>query len=324
MSSIAALDDASRALVDASQDERVLRVILGPTAAGKSRIALDLAAARGLGIVSADSRQVYRGFDIGTAKPTAAEQALVPHRGIDVLDPVERYSAHAWAADAERWSEQLRAGGAAPVVVGGTGFYVRALVSPLAAMPLLDADRRAALEAWLDSLDAETLARWCTRLDPIRGGTGRTQQLRAVETALLSGRRISDAHAASPAPSRPVRYLVVDPGAVLAGRIEARVHRMVAEGWLEEVRALMEQVPPDAPAWNASGYETLRQCVLGVVTQREAVERVVIETRQYAKRQRTWCRHQLHGGAVTRLNPDEGGALERALRWWDGNDGDAA
>lgn len=318
------MGDASRSFGDDKPDQRVLRVIMGPTAAGKSRIALALARERGLGIVSADSRQVYRGFDIGTAKPTGAEQVLVPHRGIDVLDPGERYSAHAWAADADRWSAELRAGGAEPVVVGGTGFYVRALVSPLAATPLLDAGRRAALEEWLDSLDAATLARWCARLDPLRSGTGRTQQLRAVETALLSGRRISEAHAAPPVASRPVRYLVVDPGPVLAARVEARVHQMVADGWLEEVGALMERVPADAPAWNASGYETLRQCVLGVVNQREAVERVVIETRQYAKRQRTWCRHQLHGGAVTQLNPDEGGALERALRWWDGNDGDAA
>lgn len=307
----------------------MLRVIIGPTAAGKSRLAMRLAGERPAGIISADSRQVYRGFDIGTGKPTAEEQAAVPHRGIDVLDPQQRYSAHAWAHDALRWSAELEQEGHQALIVGGTGFYVRALVAPLDPVPELDPLRRPALEAWLERLDASELHRWCLQLDAARAHLGRVQQLRAVETAVLSGRRLSDALTGEAAPSdagtssglRPVRYLVVDPGAVLADRIAQRVHGMIEAGWFEEVRRLMASVPADAPAWKASGYEMLRQCASGEIAERDAVERVVIETRQYAKRQRTWYRHQLHGGTVTTIDPDRPDALERALEWWDGHRG---
>jgi tRNA dimethylallyltransferase len=298
-----------------------LRVIMGPTAAGKSGIAMALAAARDLAIISADSRQVYRDFDIGTAKPTAPDRAAVPHFGIDVLSPLDRYSAHAWAADAAHWMASAREGGQDAVIVGGTGFYIRALVSPLDAAPALDIARRDALARWLALLDGEALRDWCTRLDPPRAGLGRTQQLRAVETALLTGRRLSDTfrQAAEP-PVRDVRYLVVDPGPVLATRIAARVDAMLAAGWIDEVERLSAALPADAPAWKASGYEVLRSLVRGEISQRDAVARVVVETRQYAKRQRTWCRHQLAGGTVTHLNPDTDDALERALAWWDGRD----
>jgi tRNA dimethylallyltransferase len=298
-----------------------LRVIMGPTAAGKSGIAMSLAGARDLAIISADSRQVYRDFDIGTAKPTARDRAVVRHFGIDVLSPLERYSAHAWAADVPGWMASAREGGQDAVVVGGTGFYIRALVSPLDATPALDMSRRQALARWLALLDGDALRAWCSRLDPARAGLGRTQQLRAVETALLTGRRLSDAfrEAAEP-PVRDVRYLVVDPGPVLATRIAARVDAMLAAGWVEEVERLSAALPAEAPAWKASGYEVLRSLVRGEISQRDAVARVVVETRQYAKRQRTWCRHQLAGGAVTQLNPDTDDALDRALAWWDGRD----
>ena len=314
MSSIADSDAADRA-------DTMIRVVIGPTAAGKSRIALALAEARSLGIVSADSRQVYRAFDIGTAKPSAAERARVPHAGIDVLDPMPRYSAHAWAAHADGWCEDFVATGRHPVVVGGTGFYIRALVSPLDVVPALDTAARTELGRWLEQLDAATLARWVARLDPDRLRYGRTQHLRAVETALLSGTRLGDALRAPSASARPVRYLVVDPGAPLAERIARRVHAMVANGWLDEVERLVSTVPDDAPAWNASGYETFRHCVTGHLQQRDAVERVIIETRQYAKRQRTWCRHQLPAECVTQLNPDQGDAIERAIDWWDSGSG---
>ncbi len=302
----------------------MLRVVIGPTAAGKSRVAMAIAEARSLAIVSADSRQVYRGFDVGTAKPSIIERERVPHAGIDILDPTERYSAHAWAADALRWCDDFVAAGRPPLVVGGTGFYIRALVSPLDTVPALDPGARQALGLWLEGLDAESLARWVARLDPDRLPYGRSQHLRAVETALLSGTRLGDALRAPSASPRPVRYLVIDPGPVLAERIAGRVHAMIAAGWLEEVERLVDAVPANAPAWNASGYETLRQCVVGQMSRRDAVERVIIETRQYAKRQRTWCRHQLLAGQVTRLNPDQDDAIERALDWWDSAGGDTA
>jgi tRNA dimethylallyltransferase len=311
-------------VTDAHGPAGVARVIIGPTAAGKSTIAMQLAERYNLAIISADSRQVYRGFDIGTAKPAREEQERVPHYGIDVLDPGERYSAHAWARDAARWWEDARSRGREPVVVGGTGFYVRALVQPFDEAPALDPDRRATLAPWLDALDPPELERWCRRLDPARASLGRTQRLRAVETALLTGRRLSDASTKPtglhPVPSG-VRYLVVDPGPVLALRIADRVRAMVAAGWPDEVRRLLTHVPVDAPAWQASGYARMRDAVTGVLTVQAAVERVIIETRQYAKRQRTWCRHQLTDASVTRLDSSASNALALACAWWESGEG---
>ena len=282
---------------------------------------MQLAQQHGLSIVSADSRQVYRGFDVGTAKPTAAERALVPHYGIDVADPSERYSAHRWAESAGGWIQDAGEQGRAAIVVGGTGLYVRALFEPLDAVPALDTDRRAALARFLDTLSMSELERWCARLDPSRAALGRTQRLRAIETALLSGRRLSNSLRASG--SEPARtssyqahYLVVDPGPVLATRIERRVHDMLTAGWEEEITTLMTTTAHDAPAWKASGYAVLRDAVEGRVTRAAAIERVIIETRQYAKRQRTWFRHQLPEAQVTHLDPLAPDAMQQAMRWW--------
>lgn len=291
--------------------------IVGPTAAGKSALAMALAERRELAIVSSDSRQIYRGFDIGTAKPSVAERARVPHYGLDVVDPTERYSAHRWAEAAEEWIGTAEQGGTPALVVGGTGLYLRALVQPFDTVPLLDAARRNALEPWLATLSHEELVRWCQRLDPPRAHLGRTQLLRAVETALLSGQRLSDALRPQAVPSLPVRYLVVDPGPVLAMRIEQRVHAMLAAGFIDEVARLREQLPAEAPAWNASGYGVLREYLDGSRSREEAIERVIIETRQYAKRQRTWFRHQLPASLVTHVDPLSPDALAVAETWLD-------
>lgn len=316
----------------ASRSSTLRRIIVGPTAAGKSALAMALARQRGLLIVSADSRQVYQGFDIGTAKPSLADRQAVPHVGIDVVPPTVRYSAHAWATDAVRWCEAAVQAGTPPIVVGGTGLYVRALVSPLDAVPALDPARREALAAWLAECPLDELARWCRRLDPARAHLGRTQLLRAIETALLSGTRLGDAlsmvNAADPASEAPadtsaspsVRYLVVDPGPVLAERIAHRVHQMIADGFVQEVDRLRQSIAHDAPAWSASGYRVVRDALEGGGGPRAldaAIERVIIETRQYAKRQRTWFRHQLPAAQVTRIDPDAPDALDQALAWWD-------
>ncbi|MBL0939988.1 MAG: tRNA (adenosine(37)-N6)-dimethylallyltransferase MiaA [Gemmatimonadaceae bacterium] len=292
--------------------------IVGPTAAGKSAIAMALAQRFDLAIVSADSRQVYRGFDIGTAKPTAREQADVLHYGIDVADPTERYSAHRWAEDAKQWEQNARAVQRAPVIVGGTGLYIRALVEPLDPMPSLDPVQRALLEPWLAALSMEELERWCHRLDPARAHLGRTQRLRAIETALLTGERLSEylGSGKTEPDTEPTRYLVVDPGPILASRIAERVHTMLHAGFEDEVVALSKSIPTDAPAWKASGYSVLRDTVEGRVARAVAIERIIIETRQYAKRQRTWFRHQLPDDAVTHLNPMSPNAVDAAVAWW--------
>jgi tRNA dimethylallyltransferase len=293
-------------------------VICGPTAAGKSAIAMRLAELAPITIISADSRQLYRGFDIGTAKPSAAEQTAVPHVGLDVAEPAERWSAWRWAVMARAAIETVRAQGRIPVVVGGTGFYVRALVSPLAVVPPLDAARRDALAAWLDRCAPEQLRAWCERLDPARAPLGPVQWRRAIEVALLTGTPMSVWHQRDDGHADPlsVRYLVVDPGDSLAARIASRVEAMAEQGWVEEVARLATHVPSAAPAWQSTGYEAVREHVEGRRTRREALEQVTIATRQYAKRQRTWYRHQLHDGPVTRVAPTAPDAWDHVLAWW--------
>jgi tRNA dimethylallyltransferase len=172
-------------------------------------------------------------------------------------------------------------------------------------------------------MSIDDLRRWCEHLDPARAHLGRTQLLRAIETALLSGSRISDLHARDKAAkesdvdAQKPTYLVVDPGKVLGMKIEARVARMLGEGWADEVRELTRTVAPDAPAWKASGYMAMRSHVEGVLDLSSATQRVIIETRQYAKRQRTWFRNQLPAAAVTHVNPDDPHALTIAREWWE-------
>lgn len=285
-------------------------------------LAMQLAERYGAEIVSADSRQVYRGFDIGTAKPSRDERKLIPHHGIDVAEPTERFSATRWATDARKWIDDIASRGKVAVVVGGTGLYIKALVQPFFDAPVVDTARRDALETELDALPLSELRRWCAVLDTDRAHLGRTQLTRAIETALLSGRQISQLHreqgaAAGPEAANNVDYLVVDPGAPLGDAITRRVDRMFDSGWAEEVRQLAAQLDDDAPAWKASGYRALRSYVRSELDLSSARERVIIETRQYAKRQRTWFRHQLPAAAVTRINPDdpEAGAVVRD--WWE-------
>ncbi len=299
--------------------ESSVRVICGPTGAGKSALATELAERYGAIILSADSRQIYRGFDVGTAKPTTRDQSRVPHRGIDVADPGERYSAARWADEARSWIADARADGRPVVIVGGTGFYLRALTEPLFEAPTVDADRRTSLESALESISTEELRRWCRELDPPRSQLGRTQLIRSVETALLAGERLSDLHRTrARAPGIRARYLVVDPGPDLSARIERRFDAMMADGWAEEVEALARSVDASAPAWKSSGYSAVREMVAGRMTTEAARERVIIETRQYAKRQRTWFRHQLAESQTTRIDPDGERAGGVARDWWEG------
>jgi tRNA dimethylallyltransferase len=298
-------------------DDDPVRVIVGPTAAGKSAIALALCERFGGAIVSADSRQVYRGFDVGTAKPSDDERRRVPHRGIDVVDPTERYSAAAWAVAADRWIDELNGMGRTPVIVGGTGLYLRALVEPFFTEPPIDRDRRRALDSVLGAMPRSELERWCRALDPGRAALGRTQLLRSVEVALLTGRRLSELHLEHRRPPlRRARYLLVDPGAQLQQRIRERASTMLTHDWPSEVERLRQQVPLDAPAWNSTGYVLVRQFVEGSHSRDEVLEAIVIETRQYAKRQRTWFRHQLPSDDVTLIDPERPGALDAAERWW--------
>jgi tRNA dimethylallyltransferase len=298
---------------------RVIPVICGPTGAGKTRVAHWLAARESVGIISADSRQVYSGFDVGTAKPTRAERSAIPYHGLDVLGPTQRASAAWWAEHADQWIDDVLTSGRSPVIVGGTGLYLRALFAPLFEEPELDPVVRAGLERELASYDTGELRRWVQALDPERTRFGRTQLLRAIEIALLTGRRLSDLHRAHARPAlRRARYLVVDPGARLREDLAERTREMLASGWRDEVRHLMTVVPPNAPAWNGTGYRTIRDLEEGLLTLAAAETRIVTDTRQYAKRQRTWFRHQLSAEQVTLLDPYATDWMDRAAAWWRG------
>jgi tRNA dimethylallyltransferase len=303
----------------AGSDTPVVRVVCGPTAAGKTQAALALARLHEVAIVSADSRQLYRGFDVGTAKPTPAERRAVPHFGIDVLDPTERASAAWWADRADGWLREAIEGRRAPVVVGGTGLYLKALFGEFFAEPPLDPARRHALQAELAPLSTDELRARVERLDPARAHLGRAQLLRAIEIAELTGRRVSELHRERrTVPRWRARYLLVDPGPPLAERIAERTRAMLAGGWRDEVRQLARTVPAEAPAWNAAGYRTIRELEQGRLSTGDAERRVIIETRQYAKRQRTWFRHQLAGEEVTRFDPREPASEARLAAWWGG------
>lgn len=295
-----------------------VRIIAGPTGAGKSALAMQLAERHGARIISADSRQIYRDFDIGTAKPSRADQMSVPHAGLDVADASERWNAAKWAEAARGWLAEDAALGRPSLIVGGTGLWLQALVRPLADEPALDPAARAALQHELSHLDTEELRQRVERLDPSRAHLGRVQLLRALEVVLLSGTPLSEWHArgSSHAPL-DARWLIVDPGSLLDDRLNRRRAEMLAAGWLDEVRALDVRYPGDLPAWNACGYREIRAVVQGARTLDDAMEAVRISTRQYAKRQRTWFRNQMEGvGPVLRLDPTAADARAAAEHWF--------
>lgn len=253
-----------------------------------------------------DSRAVFRGMEIGTAQPSAAERAEVPHYGLDLADPDERFSAGAWARHARSAIEQIRARSRLPLLVGGTGFFLRALTHPIFREPPLDAARRAALAARLAPMSDAELLRWLAALDPgaaerLRAWGGRQRLLRALEVVLLTGRTLAWWHRHSPpeAPPVPVRAFVLSlPRALLHARVDARVGEMVRAGLIDEVRALAERFGHDAPGLNAHGYAELLPYLRGETTLDEALDAVRRNTRAYTRRQETWFRTQLPPGAV--------------------------
>jgi tRNA dimethylallyltransferase len=277
-------------------------VIVGPTAIGKTQVALALAAHLPIEIISADSRQLYRRLDIGTAKPTRRERQRVPHHGLDVVEPGTRYSAGRYAREAGEWIDAIREQGKLPVVVGGTGLYIRALAEGLFVEPALDPERRRALEHWVGSLDPEELVRWAGRLDPGFEGGGRQRATRAIEIALLTGTPLSGWHrrAAGQGKIRPWYVRLTTPRAVLAQRIRVRTEDMLRRGLIEEVAAVLsEGWPADAPGLNSVGIREAVEYLHGQRGRETVADAIAQSTRRYAKRQETWFRHQLSGNVLT-------------------------
>ncbi|WCE04594.1 tRNA (adenosine(37)-N6)-dimethylallyltransferase MiaA [Pseudoxanthomonas sp. JBR18] len=280
--------------------------LLGPTASGKSALALEWAQRLGGEIVSIDSALVYRGLDIGAAKPSAVEQARVPHHLIDVRDPWQTYSAAEFAADARTAIADIVARGRIPILAGGTGLYFQALTEGLAEMPQADAALRAAISADAAMRGWPALHAELAQVDPRAAAkikpTDPQRIQRALEVFRLTGTPISTWQAEGRrGPRLPVRLLrlALAPAerAVLHARIAQRFETMLEQGFLDEVRALralpaMQAVaaPLDLPAVRAVGYRQAWELLEGQGDADKFRERAIAATRQLAKRQFTWLR----------------------------------
>ena len=280
-------------------------VIAGPTASGKSALALDLAERFGGEIVNADSRQVYRSMDIGTAKPSLEVRRRVPHHLFDVADPDERLDAARYCDLARPALRDVATRGRLPIVVGGTGLYIRALSRGLFAAPSALAAVRAALSR-LESDAPGTLARWNRRLDPWLARrvhpNDRVRQLRALEVTLTTGEAMSAQQRRHGFGDRlgEFLYLVVDPGVQpLKQHIRTRSAEIFARGLVEEVRSLWGRgYGPDLPAMRSIGYREAGRVLAGERSEADAVEDLVRATERLAKRQRTWFRAETEAAWV--------------------------
>lgn len=277
--------------------------IVGATATGKSALAMALAEEvfGGAGeIVNADALQVYRGFDIGTAKPGPAERARVPHHLIDVLDPSERWSAGEFARRARQAIDGIQGRGRAPIVVGGSGLYLRALFEGISPVPPGDPEVRSELRDRLAREGLEPLAAELARADPEtaeRLATGDTQRvLRALEVVRVSGRTLSSWIAEQPFGTQRIAVLRLGltlPRVLLYDRIAERVVRMVEDGWVSEVaRLLARGLDPGLPAFQAIGYRQIVRHLGGEWSLDDAIADTVKATRRFAKRQETWFRRE--------------------------------
>jgi tRNA dimethylallyltransferase len=279
-------------------------VVTGPTATGKTAVAVAVAERLGGEIVSMDSRQLYRGMDIGTAKPPPEERRSVPHHGFDLIHPGQRFNAGRFAAFALHTIAAIRQRGAVPILAGGTGFFLRALTHPLFGEPPLEEGRKEALKGLLARMPLPELVRWAGRLDPVARvrPSDRQRLARVVEVALLSGRPLSwwHRHADPREPAIDPLIFVLDlPRDELVRRIDRRVDAMAAAGLVAEVKGLLDAGwNADDPGFNTTGYIELVPYLRGECTLEEALDRVRIATRRYARRQQTWFRRQLPPGAV--------------------------
>ena len=304
-----------------SHSEEPLLVIAGPTAAGKSALALELwERLEGRAeIVSVDSAQVYRGMDIGTAKPDAATRARVPHHLLDLLDPAQSYSAARFAADARRLIGEIRARGNRPLLVGGTMLYFRALLHGLSELPAADRELRARLEAEAARSGWEALHARLAQVDPPTAARLHPNDAQRIQRALeiheLSGepasRHFQRAGAGAWA-GAVLRIAVCPPDLELRRRrIEQRFRLMMEQGFLREVSDLRARgdLHAELPSMRAVGYRQLWRHLDGEYGLDRAVELGVIATRQYAKRQLTWLRGEPGWTWIDPAEPNAAGAV---------------
>jgi len=270
--------------------------LVGPTSVGKTATAIELALAFGGEVVSADSRYLYRGMDIGTDKPTLEERRGVPHHLIDVLDPRDDYSLALFQRDAQRAIEEIHARGRLPIVAGGTPLYLRALLEGWRIPPAPpNPELRAQLELRARQEGPEALHRELQTVDPVAAARIPPENvrrvIRALEIFLTTGRRMTELEGREAPPWRVLWLGLTMPREELYRRIDERVDRQVARGLVEEVRRLLAQgVPPDAPAMTALGYRQIVAFLTGQMSLEDAIQRIKYDTHRYARHQLTWLR----------------------------------
>ncbi len=267
-------------------------VILGPTATGKSGLALQLAQYHDLEIVSADSRYLYRSMDIGTAKPSASELSSVPHHLVDVVGPEDDYSLATFLDDAFAAIEDIGSRGRLPVVAGGTPLYLRSLLQGWS-VPRVPPDE--ALRARLETWPADELFQRVREVDPASadriGPTNKRRLIRALEVFEIAGRPMSELEGKQPPPYRFLVLGLRQEREALYHRIDERVRWMFANGLLDEARMLIERsVPVHLPAMSAIGYPEARAAVMGELDLETAMERTSYATHRYVRHQETWFR----------------------------------
>jgi tRNA dimethylallyltransferase len=276
-------------------EENRIIVVSGPTASGKTALALHLARTLPLEIVNADSLQVYRGMDIGTAKPSVSERREVPHHLIDIADPDEEYNAGRFVADAEEAIRGIRARGNFPLVAGGTGMYIRALLRGLDPLPS-DAGIRAALERRYEAEGSAALFAELRAIDPASASAihpaDRVRLLRALEVAAVAGAPPSGLKRRWTEAGGRFRILFIAISLdrkELYGRIDARVDDMFRRGLVAEVRGLLANgYGPELKPMKALGYRHVVSHIIGALSLPDAAEQTKRDTRRYAKRQTTW------------------------------------
>ncbi len=291
--------------------------LMGPTASGKSALAMELVQRLPCDIISVDSALVYRGMDIGTAKPTATELALAPHRLIDLLDPAQAYSAADFCRDALREMAAITAAGRIPLLVGGTMLYYKALLDGLSPLPEADPQIRAQIEAEAQALGWAVLHQQLLQIDPVAGARihpNDPQRLsRALEVYRITGKSMTELtqQSGTELPYRTLQYAIAPADrALLRQRIAERFDAMLAQGFEAEVRTLFERgdLSPDLPSIRCVGYRQMWDYLAGVIDYEEMRYRGTVATNQLAKRQLTWLRGWSHPltwlETGSQLNPD--------------------
>lgn len=302
---------------------RTAVLLMGPTASGKTGHAIGLCKRFPLDIVSVDSALVYRGMDIGTAKPDAATLRRFPHRLVDILDPEDSYSAGSFVRDARMAMDAIFSHGRVPLLVGGTMLYFRSLTEGIAELPAADAGIRRDIDAlaeasgWpavhavLATVDAAAAA----RINP--NDSQRLQ--RALEVYRVSGRSLTDWQEQAAPPSEDIRFLKialqVEPRALLHERIARRLDTMIADGFVDEVRRLRERpnLTRASASMRAVGYRQFWRCLDGEIDLQEARQRALFATRQLAKRQLTWLRSEKSLISIDSLEPAAIDSISRLL-----------